>query len=860
VPRNHPERDKTRGRIWRVRHESQPARIHEPNLYKASGKELLVHLRAANTWEVNAAWQEIVDRRDVSLAPQLSRIVMDDRQPNDLRIRALWCLEGLGKVETKHLEKFAVAKHRALRKEALRVARANPSRLRLAPKIAMAERGLADPDRLVRQEAIRLLGGMVSDWDVASALPQHRIVNLLINAAVRMPDVGPAKWSEYFATFERYLVRMSLEGKPSALAAWFAANDDGLSGDQRARHAFAALALGGAEGARKLARFLPGDPNSEELLLMASVPNYPAARRILNSSLANPRNLRLIYENRSRLTDPTALAPLLTDAIRSLVTRDPSDANQELLVKMTGGFRLASLEEDVASVAQRAAGILPAGLAGRTSAGETPAALSLAAVRALRELKSSRMDLFKALAVSGNAELQREAVAALAAANSEAAVPALLEVWPLLNSALRRTAVDRLAGSATSAKQLVTAVGSGAISRDELDGYTLDKLSAAIPDDAAVKQLVAELGHSYQPVLRLSGGDGDYVDTDLALRGPFTVECWVKLDSGIGNQDSILAGSGALDANFYDNRFRVWVGGAINDIVIASKPIAPEAWTHVAFTRDEAGRFRLFLNGELDATSATVEQRDFEHLKVGYSIAAGGTSGDLAEFRVWNVCRSPDEIRTMANVAIQGGVCVAPAHTSAISTSTGGTPALLYHGVGESWGKLHGNARIERTADLPPVETEADAKALAAKFAQFRSLANQAGDLARGQHLFAATCGVCHTVKGQGGKIGPVLDGAGANGVEALLRNILTPNAAMEAGYRRFRVETREGEVLDGLFVSQDSSALVLRQPNSEDVRIPRGNVRRAAFTRVSVMPEGLLEGLKAEDVSDLFAYLKTLR
>ena len=32
-----------------------------------------------------------------------------------------------------------------------------------------------------------------------------------------------------------------------------------------------------------------------------------------------------------------------------------------------------------------------------------------------------------------------------------------------------------------------------------------------------------------------------------------------------------------------------------------------------------------------------------------------------------------------------------------------------------------------------------------------------------------------------------------------LLRAYLTPNAAMEAGYRTFRVETRMGEVVDGL-------------------------------------------------------------
>ena len=184
------------------------------------------------------------------------------------------------------------------------------------------------------------------------------------------------------------------------------------------------------------------------------------------------------------------------------------------------------------------------------------------------------MDVLRQFAASRSEALRREAVAALAATKSAAAVPALLEVWPSLNSPLRRVAVDRLASSAATAKQLVAAVGNGTISRDDLDGYVLEKLTTLLPDDPAVKQLEMDLGSSLKPVLRLNGGDGDYVDTDLTLRGPFTVECWVKLDPGISNQDSILAGPGALDANFHDSRFRVWVGGAIHDIVVASKPIS----------------------------------------------------------------------------------------------------------------------------------------------------------------------------------------------------------------------------------------------------------------------------------------------
>ena len=93
-----------------------------------------------------------------------------------------------------------------------------------------------------------------------------------------------------------------------------------------------------------------------------------------------------------------------------------------------------------------------------------------------------------------------------------------------------------------------------------------------------------------------------------------------------------------------------------------------------------------------------------------------------------------------------------------------------------------------------------------------------------------------------------------------MLRNVLTPNAAMEAGYRAFRVELKDGDVLDGIRVSEDKDAIVLRRLNLEDARIPQSNVRKAAFTRMSMMPEGLIEALKPGEVSDLFTYLQTLK
>jgi hypothetical protein len=45
-----------------------------------------------------------------------------------------------------------------------------------------------------------------------------------------------------------------------------------------------------------------------------------------------------------------------------------------------------------------------------------------------------------------------------------------------------------------------------------------------------------------------------------------------------------------------------------------------------------------------------------------------------------------------------------------------------------------------------------------------------------------------------------------------------------------------------------------------EPVRIPQQDVQSAHFLNTSLMPEGLLDDLKPEEIENLFSYLKTLR
>jgi len=290
----------------------------------------------------------------------------------------------------------------------------------------------------------------------------------------------------------------------------------------------------------------------------------------------------------------------------------------------------------------------------------------------------------------------------------------------------------------------------------------------------------------------------------------------------------------------------VWTGPAQNDIVIAKRKTVAGVWTHYAVTRDAEGIFRIFFNGELDATGTQANTNTFTKLDVGRTIpASGGTAGDFSEYRIWDHARTAEEIRT----AFDQSFADEP------------RPAGLARWFGgKHWPSLHGGAKVERTDDSRPLLTASEAKAQEEKFAKFDSLIAQPGNPVRGQAIFTNTCMTCHSVGGKGGQIGPVLSGAGGMDVKGLLRATLTPNAAMEAGYRTFRVELRDGDVVDGFLVSQGNDAIVLRRPNVEDIRLPQTSVRRAGYTKTSMMPEGLLEAMPPADVVNLFAYLRTLK
>ncbi len=89
-------------------------------------------------------------------------------------------------------------------------------------------------------------------------------------------------------------------------------------------------------------------------------------------------------------------------------------------------------------------------------------------------------------------------------------------------------------------------------------------------------------------------------------------------------------------------------------------------------------------------------------------------------------------------------------------------------------------------------ETPADKLAAQAKYkALIENKSLPTPDPGHGRTLFTQTCGICHTLFGSGGKIGPDLTGSNRADLDYLLHNITDPNAEIPNAYRTTLMELK---------------------------------------------------------------------
>jgi putative heme-binding domain-containing protein len=131
----------------------------------------------------------------------------------------------------------------------------------------------------------------------------------------------------------------------------------------------------------------------------------------------------------------------------------------------------------------------------------------------------------------------------------------------------------------------------------------------------------------------------------------------------------------------------------------------------------------------------------------------------------------------------------------------------------------------------------------------------------RGRALFGAVgCFACHRFDGEGGAIGPDLTGvAGRFSARDLLESIIQPNKEISDQYGSVVIRKTDGETVAGRIanLSQDVVMVIENMFAPGDMtNVRRQQIASIEPSTISMMPEGLLNTLKEDEILDLMAFL----
>ncbi|WP_395716461.1 c-type cytochrome [Prosthecobacter sp.] len=133
---------------------------------------------------------------------------------------------------------------------------------------------------------------------------------------------------------------------------------------------------------------------------------------------------------------------------------------------------------------------------------------------------------------------------------------------------------------------------------------------------------------------------------------------------------------------------------------------------------------------------------------------------------------------------------------------------------------------------------------------------NGLGDAEKGKLQFTARCAVCHSLFGEGGKIGPELTGYDRSNADFWLDNLFMPSMEIREGFGAYIVKTKSGQILTGLMDAQDASGIVIKDMANNKTAFKQADIEKLEASPISLMPEGLTTGMSDADLKDFFAYL----
>jgi putative heme-binding domain-containing protein len=134
-------------------------------------------------------------------------------------------------------------------------------------------------------------------------------------------------------------------------------------------------------------------------------------------------------------------------------------------------------------------------------------------------------------------------------------------------------------------------------------------------------------------------------------------------------------------------------------------------------------------------------------------------------------------------------------------------------------------------------------------------------DYDRGRKLFAAgKCFACHRFDNEGGSNAPDLTGvAGRFSPRDLLESVIDPSKEISDQYAAVEIRTTDERVITGRIVNLNADNVMVNTNMLEpgaNTTVDRKLIESMKPSKVSMMPAGLIDTFKEDEVLDLMAYI----
>jgi putative heme-binding domain-containing protein len=131
----------------------------------------------------------------------------------------------------------------------------------------------------------------------------------------------------------------------------------------------------------------------------------------------------------------------------------------------------------------------------------------------------------------------------------------------------------------------------------------------------------------------------------------------------------------------------------------------------------------------------------------------------------------------------------------------------------------------------------------------------------QGKNMYEATlCSSCHTMRGEGGAVGPDLTKVGSRfSAKDILIHTLDPNKEVSDQYAATVFTMKDGSSIVGRLINEeDGKYFVSQNPFMPQTlrEVPKADVVSTKLSKVSLMLPGLLGRLNDEEIKDIVAYL----